>query len=270
MDPRHPTPETARRLLEAQYRESLAAVTECMFAAMDLRPGHSVLDIGAGAGEASLIAAERVGPTGHVLATDVAVAAMEGLAAHIRTQPRPLPIALRAVAAESLALEPGSFDVAMARNSIMYFTDLPRALANIRAALRTGGRFIASVYGPLEREPFHAIPVAAVRRRRPVNEPYPDYVQAFRVGADDVEFALLQAGFRSVERHVVHTRRSFPSIAAAIEALRLSRSLAQLLSVLPESQIENAWTDIEAGFRAFVSAPGLRIPGEQVVLVATA
>jgi hypothetical protein len=81
---------------------------------------------------------------------------------------------------------------------------------------------------------------------------------------------LQKAGFRTVERHVVPTCRSFPSLTAAIDALRLSRSLAQLLSVLPESQREDAWTDIEAGFRDHDSPSGLRIPGEQVVLVASA
>ena len=271
MDPRNPMPPaTARHLLEAQYRESLAAVTERMFAEADIRPGHSVLDIGTGAGETALVAAERVGPTGSVLAIDASADVMQVLARRLDSLPKPLPITLETVAAESLNVDQGSFDVALARNSVMYFTDLPRALKNVRAALRTGGRFVASVYGPLEQEPFHAIPLAAVRRRGSIHEPYPDYVQAFRVGADEVEAALPGAGFQSVERHVVPTSRSFPSVAAAIEALRLSRSLTQLLSLLPESPREDAWTDIEAGFRDYESASGLRIPGEQVVLVATA
>lgn len=269
MDARSPTPQTARRLLAAQYRESLATVTERMFAAAGIGPGQRVLDIGTGAGETALIAAERVGPTGRVLATDVSMAAMDGLAAHLNAQPQPLPIALEPMAAESLALEPGSFDVALARNSVMYFTDPPRALANIRAALLSSGRFVASVYGPLAHEPFHAIPIDAVRRRCPIHEPYPDYVQAFRVGSDDVERALRGAGFRTVKCHVVPTRRSFPSLETAIEALGLSRSLTQLLSVLPQSQHEDAWTDIESGFREYASASGLRIPGEQVILAAT-
>lgn len=263
-------PDAARRLLEAQYRESLAAVTERMFAAADIGPGHRVLDIGTGGGETALIAAERVGPTGRVLATDVSMAAMEGLAVQLRTQPRCQSIALEAVGAESLTLAPGTFDAALARNSVMYFTDLPRALTNIHAALRTGGRFFASVYGPPEREPFHSVPIAAVRRRRPINAPYPDYVQAFRVAADDVEDALRRVGFAAVEQHVVPTNRSFPSLAAALDALRMSRSLAQLLSVLPESQREDAWAEIASGFRNYESASGLRIPGEQVILAATA
>jgi ubiquinone/menaquinone biosynthesis C-methylase UbiE len=263
-------PDPARRLLEAQYRESLAAVTERMFAVAGIVAGQRVLDLGTGSGDTALMAAERVGLTGRVLATDASMDAMHGLAAHLRALSPPPPITLEAVAAESLFLEPGSFDVALARNSVMYFTDPPRALANIRVALRTGGRFVASVYGPLEREPFHAVPIAAVRRHGTLNAPYPDYVQAFRVGADDVERGLREAGFQSVERHIVPTARSFPSLAAAIEALHLSRSLAQLLSALPEDQRKDAWADIEAGFRDYESASGLRIPGEQVMLLATA
>jgi ubiquinone/menaquinone biosynthesis C-methylase UbiE len=263
-------PETARPLLEAQYRESLTAVTECMFAMAGVVAGQRVLDIGTGGGETALAAAGIVGPGGWVLATDPSMDAMQELAASLSAAPQPLPMALEQVAAESLAVEPGSIDVALARNSVMYFHDLPRALGNIREALRSGGRFVASVYGPVEREPFHAIPIGAVRRLGTIREPAPDYVQAFRVGAEDLERALRRAGFREVERHVVPTVRSFPSLAAALAALGLSGSLAQLLAVLPEDRRMDAWADIEAGLRDYESASGLRIPGEQVVLVATA
>jgi hypothetical protein len=67
----------------------------------------------------------------------------------------------------------------------------------------------------------------------------------------------------------VPTRRSFPSLEAAIEALRHSRALAQLLSWLPDAQRADAWGDIADGFRDFESTSGLCLPGEQVVLVGT-
>ena len=262
--------ESTRRLLDAQYRESLAGVTQAMVAAACICPGQRVLDIGAGAGDTTLIAAERVGPNGHVLAIDASAEAMAGLAARLGALPGRLPVSVDTVAAESLALEPQSFDVALARNSVMYFSDLSRALDNVRRALRVDGRLVASVYGPLEHEPFHAIPIAAVRRRCAMREPYPDYVQAFRLGADDLERMLRVTGYGNVARHVVPTTRSFPSLAAAIEALRLSRSLGQLLSALPQDQREDAWLDMADGFRDHESESGLCIPGEQVVLVATA
>jgi len=265
-----PPPDALRQLLESQYREALAPVTERLFAAANIAADQRVLDVGTGGGETALLAAERTGPKGFVLATDTSLDAMQGLLQRLRELPRTLPITVEPVAAESLALDPESFDVAIARNSVMYFGELLRALGNIRAALRPGGRFVASAYGPMEREPFHSIPVAAVRRRCRIREPFPEYVQAFRVDAGQVERALIDAGFRRVECDVVPTRRSFPSLESAIEALRHSRSLAQLLSWLPEAQRADAWGDITDGFRDFESTSGLCLPGEQVVLVSTA
>src|SRR3979409_126634 len=49
----------------------LGPVTKAMLDQAKLQPGDSVLDLAAGAGEPSLSAAERVGPTGRVLATDI-------------------------------------------------------------------------------------------------------------------------------------------------------------------------------------------------------
>ena len=49
----------------------LGPCTERMFDSMNIRRGARVLDVAAGAGEQSIAAARRVGPTGKVLATDI-------------------------------------------------------------------------------------------------------------------------------------------------------------------------------------------------------
>ena len=54
--------------MSAQY----APATELMLDLAHLRPGDQVLDIAAGDGYQSIAAALRVGPTGHVLAVDLA------------------------------------------------------------------------------------------------------------------------------------------------------------------------------------------------------
>src|SRR3712207_8029348 len=48
-------------------------------------PGQRVLDVAAGTGEQTLLAARRVGPTGHVVATDIS-APMLGIAAEAARQ----------------------------------------------------------------------------------------------------------------------------------------------------------------------------------------
>ncbi len=266
MPPASPDPRRSR--LQAAYLEALAPVTERMFASATLGAGQRVLDVGSGAGDTALRAAAAVGPSGHVVASDISHEALQGLIERIRATPHAAPIAVVVAAVEDLALETGSFDVALARNCVMYCHDLPRACANVHAGLRAGGRFVASVYGPIEREPFHAIPVHVVGRRCELREPYPEYVQAFRVGAAELEVALRAAGFSRIERHVVPVARSFPSAAEAAKALRLSHSLGELMSRLPPPELEAAWSEIEDGFRAHESSGRLHLPGEQVVVVA--
>ncbi|MGZ3687049.1 MAG: class I SAM-dependent methyltransferase, partial [Bdellovibrionota bacterium] len=55
----------------------LGPSTEAMFDLMGLRTGQSVLDVAAGAGEQSVAASRRVGPTGRVLATDISPKILE-------------------------------------------------------------------------------------------------------------------------------------------------------------------------------------------------
>ena len=252
------------------HAEALAPVAGCMLEEARIAPGQRVLDVGSGGGDMALLAAEATGPSGFVLATDLSAASMADLAVRIEAGGRPRTIRMLACAAEELALEPATFDAALARNCVMYFRDLGRSLLRIRAALRPGARFVGSVYGPLEREPFHAIPIEAVRRRRTLSDPLPEYLQAFRVGAAIVQAALVDAGFSDLRARVVAVQRSYPSLAIALETLRASPSLGELLATLPAGQREDAWADIEEGFRRYEGMAGLRIPGEQVIIAGAA
>ena len=252
------------------YAEALAPVTACMLEEASIKVGQRVLDVGSGGGDMALLAAELVGASGYVLASDVSLAKLADLAARVSSMAPPLSIAVHESPAEELALEPGSFDVALARNCVMYFRDLDRALGNIHRTLGKGGRLVVSVYGLLEHEPFHAIPVAAVTSRHSPPEPAPDYVQAFRVGAADVRTALMKAGFTGVRMQVVSVCRSYPDLTSALETMRMSPSLGELMSALGEIDRAGVWAEIARGFGRYVGPDGVRIPGEQVVIVGIA
>jgi ubiquinone/menaquinone biosynthesis C-methylase UbiE len=63
----------AERWMRSQAKRSdvYEAATERMLDLADLRTGNRVLDVAAGTGEQTLLAAQRVGPSGYVLATDI-------------------------------------------------------------------------------------------------------------------------------------------------------------------------------------------------------
>src|SRR5438128_1508687 len=254
----------------AQRQQSLAAVTEVLFAWAGIGPGMRVLEIGSGTGDLVLLVAGRVGPAGSVLATDASAAMLE-VAARLAREAGLTNVSTRAVPAEDLDLPPGSFDAAIARNCLMFVSDLPRALGAIRAALRPGARFAASVWGPLERNPFHGAPIAAVRRRRAIPSPAPEVVRAFSLSdGDRVVDALRGAGFQHVELRPVPAPRRFPSFEEAVKSGRQFPTFVALLGLLPESEREQAWDEIAREWSRFATPTGVEFPGEQLVIAGEA
>jgi ubiquinone/menaquinone biosynthesis C-methylase UbiE len=254
---------------EAQRKESLAEATRCLFVLANLRPGARVLDVGSGSGDTALLAAEQAGPAGWVLATDVSREKVSGLLARRRIAAGLAPIGVAMMGAEELALRPQSFDAALSRNCLMYVSNVPRALRAIRDSLRPGARFAASVWGALERNPFHAVPIAVVKQLGIAPEPQPEYVRAFSLDAGTLRRFFLEAGFENVGLQAVSAARSYASLSSALTLLREFLPLVRLLEYVPQNLRQLAWDEIARGFAPFTGNAGLRFPGEQLVIAGT-
>lgn len=150
----------------------LGPATEAMLDMAAVRPGARVLDVAAGAGEQTLVAARRVGVHGHVLATDISPAILRHAKA-AAGQAGLANVDTLELDGERHDLLPGaSFDAAISRVGLIYFPDQQRALAGIRHALKPGGRFAAVVYSTADRNPFFALPVGIIRRRAQLPLPH--------------------------------------------------------------------------------------------------
>ena len=90
------------------------AATEAMLEMAGVKPGARVLDVAAGAGEQTLLVAERVGPTGSVLATDLSPAIV-ALAQANAERAGHRNVRTQVADGESLGLAPASFDAAVCR-----------------------------------------------------------------------------------------------------------------------------------------------------------
>src|SRR5688500_8991318 len=122
----------------AERAQYLGPVTEMMLDLAALSPGQRVLDVAAGTGEQTLLAARRVGPAGRVVATDVS-ASMLGIAADAARQSGLANVETRAMDARQLDFESDSFDAAISRLALMLIPERPKALAEIYRVLRRGG-----------------------------------------------------------------------------------------------------------------------------------
>ena len=248
----------------------LGPATERMLDAAGIATGSRVLDVAAGAGGQSLAAARRVGPTGHVLATDISPAILD-YAAKAATDAGLDNVATRELDGEHLTVDEGGFDAVISRVGLIYFPDQQAALAGMRQALRAGGRLSAVVYSTADANAFFAIPVSIIRRRAQLPPPAPGQPGPFSLGAPGTaEAALAQAGFTDI------TVEAIPSpvrMASAAECVRFEResfgALHQMLSGLPETDREAAWTEIGQELARFEGPDGFTGPCEMLVVSAT-
>jgi ubiquinone/menaquinone biosynthesis C-methylase UbiE len=251
----------------------LGDATETMFDLARVGPGCRVLDVAAGAGEQSLTAARRVGPGGHVLATDISPALLAHAARDAQAAGLGGIVATREIDGEALASLPAaSFDVAISRVGLIYFPDQQRALAGMKHALKPGGRVAAIVYSTPDRNTFFSIPVKIIRERARLPAPLPGQPGPFSLGADGVLAAAFErAGFKDVVVRRVPSPVTLPSAAECVRFERESfGALHQMMSALDERQRAQVWLDIEAALAAFETKDGFVGPCEMLVGVGTA
>lgn len=115
----------------------MAPVTAELLARARPIPGERVLDIGCGAGDTALAAADRVGRGGPVTGLDISETLLE--VARQRAGQRPNVVFLKADA-QTHPFAPGAHDLILSRHGVMFFADPAAAFRNLATALRTGGR----------------------------------------------------------------------------------------------------------------------------------
>ena len=116
--------------------------------AVGLRAGDAVLDVATGPGTVARVAAER---GASVTACDFSPAMLD-----MARSKSPGSITYVESPAAPLAVDDDSFDVAVCQHGMQFFPDRPAALAEMRRALRHGGRLGIAVWGPIEECPVFA------------------------------------------------------------------------------------------------------------------
>jgi ubiquinone/menaquinone biosynthesis C-methylase UbiE len=240
--------------------------TELMLDMAGIRAGSRVLDVAAGAGEQTLAAARRVGPTGFVLATDIAPNIL-ALAAEDARQAGLTHVETREMDGEHLNFEEGVFDAAISRLGLIFFPDWRKALSGIHRVLKAGGSVAVIVFSTADKSPFFSIPIATIRRRAQLPPPLPGQPGPFSLGDPGVlEAAYRQAGFRNVRVQAVSVPLRLTSAAECAHMERESfGALHEMLSGLKEVDRVNAWQEIEAALRRFEGAGEFEAPCEVLV-----
>jgi SAM-dependent methyltransferase len=123
--------------------------------------GESVLDVGCGTGQTSLQLAERVGLEGAVLGIDVS-SVMLALAHERAVGAKLANVRFVNADAQIHPFEASRFDLVYSRFGAMFFADPGAAFANLRLALKPGGRLALVCWQEIDRNPWMREPLVSL------------------------------------------------------------------------------------------------------------
>lgn len=154
-----------------------------------------VLDVAAGPGSLSLLAARTAG---HVTAVDFAAAMLTQLQARAAAA-GVTNVTTRLADGQSLPFPDASFDAAYSMFGLMFFPDRARGLRELARALRPGRRAVVSSWPPSERVPVFAALFGAMKAELP-DSGIGDLAPALGTEAE-IRAEMGAAGFHTVEVH---------------------------------------------------------------------
>jgi SAM-dependent methyltransferase len=219
--------------------------------------GDRVLELACGPGGLGLAAAERVGPGGEVVLSDVAEE-MTAIAAARAAELGLGNVAFRALDLERIDEPDASYDVVLCREGLMFALEPDRALREVRRVLRPGGRAAVAVWGARERNPWLGLVMDAVSAQIGAPVPPPGIPGPFALGdADELRRLLDGAGLADVqvgELSVPLRTATFDEWWGRTSAL--AGPLSAILASMPEPAVQALRERANAAARDYETASG--------------
>lgn len=123
------------------YRSDDLAKIDRILEAGVVSLGAKVIEPGCGTGRLTRIVAERVGPKGFVMASDISARMVETARRRLEGCSN---VQLTCGTVEGATLEPSSFDVAICHNVFPHFDDKLEVVTRLRSALKPSGVLVVS------------------------------------------------------------------------------------------------------------------------------
>jgi SAM-dependent methyltransferase len=233
------------------------------------------LDVGCGCGQTLLELAERVGPSGHVHGVDVSPPMLGRARERVAGQTM---ISLALGDAQKQTFEPAAFDAVFSRFGVMFFDDATAAFRNLRTGVRPGGRLAFVCWQPLEKNPWAALPLAAVMRLLPPSA-MPDMLRAGRPGPfsfgdpEHVRSVLEGGGWKDVSAEPLEMPLHIGGAATLDEAVEYSLQIgpaARAMADAPHDLAPALESALRAALAPFGAARGVFMDGAVWIVSARA
>lgn len=231
--------------------------------------GERVIDIGCGAGSATLEIAAAVGPTGSVLGLDISPTMIDGAVAYAAE--RGVTNVTFAASDATVEAFPGDADGVFSRFGVMFFSDPVASFRNIRTALRPDGRMSFTCWRGVDENPW--VQVALGVAGRYVELPFgadPTAPSPFAFAdAKRVASILADAGFSDIDAAAFDA----PAVLgrSADEAAEFMTRLQPAAVALAERDPDAAQAmhaDFVAGIEPWITDDGISAPSASWIVTA--
>jgi SAM-dependent methyltransferase len=262
---------SGRHFVEERERHERmrSRLTARLLAGARIEDGESVLDIGCGCGDVTILAA-RATSSGHALGADLSlmqVAEARRLAARAGVTNARFEVA----DAQVHPFQAGSFDLVLSNFGVMFFDDPAAAFANLRKALRRGGRLAFLCWRTRDENPFFTIGFAEAAAVLDLGEaPGPSAI--FSLADTGRAGALLSgAGFGGIEFAKVDEPMLIGrDVADVLEYERASPGAAGLMAGLSAAQAAQLIRQVRDRLAAYATPGGVIMPGAAWLVTAQA
>jgi SAM-dependent methyltransferase len=229
--------------------------------------GAAVLDVACGTGAVTRAAARAAGRDGRVTGVDLG-SPMLAVARGTPAEAGAAPITYLEGPAERLPVDDDSFDAATCHHGLQFFGDRPGAIAELRRALRPGGRAAIAVWGAIALQ-AHFKALADALERHVSEEAATRTRSPYALDDDALLTELLTgAGFTDV----TITRETRPVTYASHEDFArrtvAAGPVAVLFAAAPADQQAAVAADVTEALRGLRTADG-RLASEMTSVVAT-
>jgi ubiquinone/menaquinone biosynthesis C-methylase UbiE len=204
----HLTAEAAELYERYVARYILGPWAPLLVEAIHVATGERVLDVACGTGVVARIAAQRVGPTGRVVGTDL----NPGMIRVAQSLPTPFGATIEWFerSALDLRLENARFDVVLCQQGLQFFPDKAVALEEMRRVLDHGGRLALSVWNSIG---LYNSAVGEALARFTSNETAVRFCASRQAPArEELQRLAMEAGFSDVEVYVSRINVRLPRL----------------------------------------------------------
>ena len=252
-----------------QIRAWLATATDAMLDMAAIGSRSRVLDVAAGSGDQTLDIAQRVGPDGYVLATDLSPAIL-ALAQRNAERAGHRHVETKVADGERLPVADASFDAAVSRLGLMFFPDPLQGLREMHRATRPGGRVCTMVFSRPDRNPCVTILMSTALKYAGLapRDPFQPggLLSLGKPGLADELFRA--AGFRDVATTTLDAPFRLPTARHYLDFVRTSASpIQQILGRLDRAAADAAWAEMEQRLGEFTTPDGWVGPNELLLTV---